>query len=52
MDFVPLLLGAESPCSLREAGRLQASTQKAFRLASALFGNARWWHPPLDDLLA
>jgi predicted N-acetyltransferase YhbS len=51
-DLAPLLL---ADCSAEEqlaTGRLRATTRKARTLALALFPAARWWRPPLDDLLA
>jgi hypothetical protein len=51
-ELAPLLL---SDCSAEEmlaTGRMRATTRLARQLVTGLFPTARWWRPPLDDLLA
>ena len=50
-DFTRLLLGHLDIAEASTSGRLKASSQRALRLASALFPRLPLWHPPLDDLL-
>jgi GNAT superfamily N-acetyltransferase len=51
-DLAPLLLGECPAEEMLAGGRLRAGTRKAGQLATGLFPAARWWRPPLDDLLA
>jgi hypothetical protein len=51
-DLAPLLLADCSAEEMLATGRLRATTRAARRAALALFPAARWWRPPLDDLLA
>jgi hypothetical protein len=51
-DLAPLLLGDGSAEEMIATGRLRATTRAARKLSLALFPAARWWRPPLDDLLA
>jgi predicted N-acetyltransferase YhbS len=51
-DLAPLLLGEASAEDMLAIGRLRAATRTGRQLATALFPNACWWRPPLDDLLA
>ena len=51
-DLAPLLLTDCSAEEMLATGRLRATTRAARHTALALFPAARWWRPPLDDLLA
>jgi predicted acetyltransferase len=51
-DLAPLLLGHAGATQLAASHRLTATTSKATALATALFPDATWWRPVLDDLLA
>ena len=51
-DLAPLLLADCSAEEMLGTGRLRTTKAAARRAAIALFPAARWWRPPLDDLLA
>lgn len=51
-DLAPLLLEDSTAEELLATGRMRATTRTARRIAIGLFPTARWWRPPLDDLLA
>lgn len=51
-DLTPLLLGHWRFEEALSAGRIRASTQRAERMAAALFPQLPWHRPPLDDLVA
>ena len=51
-EFARLLLGQCDPVEAAAAGRLEASTQMAQRLASILFPRTPLWYPMWDDLPA
>jgi GNAT superfamily N-acetyltransferase len=51
-EFARLLLGQCDPAEAAAAGRLEASTQMAQKLASILFPRTPLWYPMWDDLPA
>ena len=51
-DLAPLLLGDISVEEMMGANRLRATTKRARQIADAIFPNAFYFRPPLDDLLA
>jgi hypothetical protein len=51
-DLTPLLLGHWPLSAALATGRIRASTQRAERVAEALFPQLPWHRPPFDDLVA
>ena len=51
-ELARLLLGQSDPAEALAAGRLEASTQMALKLAGQLFPRTPLWCPMWDDLPA